>query len=161
MSSAQLYYEDVSVGDGVRPLYFYMEQMQFVRWGDVTGNRDAGHWHIWHNRHKEVSPTETERSGHDPSVTGQFKMAQMERMLMDWGGPRTWVKKMSIQYRVWDHFFELKTLSGTVTGKHEEDGECLVDLAVEMAREDGRRTTKGTATIALPSASEKEEGGGE
>jgi hypothetical protein len=161
MSSAQLYYEDVSVGDSVRPLYFYMEQMQLVRWSDVTGNNDAGHWHIWHNRHKEASPTTTERSGYDPSVTGQFKTALMEKMLMDWAGPRAWVKKMSVQYRVWDHFFELKTFTGTVTDRREENGEYLVEMDVEMAREDGRRTTKGTATVALPSASKKRKEGGE
>lgn len=150
MSTAQLYYEDVSVGDSVRPLYFYMDQMQLIEWGQVSGNSDAGHWHIWHNRHKEVSPTQTERGGHDPSVTGQFKTAVMEKMLMDWAGPQAWVKKMAVQYRVWDHFFELKTFTATVTGKRQENGQNLVYLAVEMAREDGRMTTKGTATLALP-----------
>lgn len=151
MSTAQLYYEDVSVGDSVRPLYFYMDQMQLIKWSDVSGNTDAGHWHIWHNRHREVSPTETEGGGHDPSVTGQFKTALMERMLMDWAGPRAWVKKMAVQYRVWDHFFELKAFTATVTDKREEDGEFLVDVELRMAREDGRVTTKGMASLALPS----------
>jgi hypothetical protein len=128
-----------------------MDQMQLIEWGDVTGNTDAGHWHIFHNRFKEESPTTSRLGGHDPSVTGQFKTALMERMLMEWGGPKARVSKMAVQYRVWDHFFELKTFTGTVTGKREENGEFLIYIDLELAREDGRMTTKGTATLSLPS----------
>jgi hypothetical protein len=151
MASAQLYFEDVKVGEPVRPLMVWMDQLQLVEWGHVTGNNDAGHWHIFHNRWKDTDdPTVSNRSHYDPSVTGQFKAALMEKMLMDWGGPKAWVRKMSVQYRVWDHFFELKTFTGKVVNKREEDGDCLVDLEIEMAREDGRMTTKGTATVSLP-----------
>ena len=152
MATAQLHYEDVNISDEVRPIYFYMDQMQLIEWGHVTGNTDAGHWHIWHNRWKQTAdPKVSELSHYDPSVTGQFKAALMEKMIMDWAGPKAWVKKMAVQYRVWDHFFELKTFTGKVTGKREEEGECLVDLEIQMAREDGRVTTPGTATVRLPS----------
>jgi len=155
VSSAQLYYEDVQTGDDVRPLYFYMDQMGLIEWGCVSGNSDAGHWHIWHNRSREETPTETSPTGHDPSVTGQYKTALMEKMIMDWAGPKARGVRMAVQYRVWDHFFELKTFSGTVTGKHEEGDDRLVDLDVEMAREDGRTTTRHTATVSLPSRAGK------
>ncbi len=151
MSIAQVYFEDVAVGDRVRPMYFYMDQMQLVEWGFVSGNTDGGHWHIWHNRFRPTGdPKRSERKGFDPSVTGQYKTVLMERMLMDWAGPKAWVKAMDVQYRVWDHFFELKTFSGTVTAKSEKDGQSLVEVALEMAREDGRTTTKGSATVVLP-----------
>mgnify|MGYP006294774679 CR=1 FL=1 len=151
MSIAQLYFEDVNPGDKVRPMYFYMDQMQLIEWGFVSGNTDGGHWHIWHNRFRATKdPKRSELKGYDPSVTGQFKTVLMERMLMDWAGPKSWVKAMDVQYRVWDHFFELKTFSGTVTEKGEKDGMGLVEVALEMAREDGRTTTKGSATVVLP-----------
>ena len=79
-----------------------------IEWGHVSNNSDVGHWHIWSNRHAQgLDPKEpVQRRGHDPSLHGQFKTALMEKMLMDWGGPKTWVKKMEVKYRVWDHPFE-------------------------------------------------------
>jgi hypothetical protein len=152
MASAQLYYEDVTVGDEVRPLYHYMDQMQLVEWGEVSGNSDSGHWHIFGNRFKDTDdPEVSERRGNDPAVTGQFKTALLERMIMEWGGPKTWVRSMDVQYRVWDHFFEVKIFRGTVAGKREENGKHWVDLEIEMLREDERQTTKGTAAVLLPS----------
>ncbi len=153
MAIAQIYYEDIIEGEAIRPMITYMDQMQLILWGEVSGNSDAGHWHIFHNRWRETDdPEVSELSWYDPSVTGQFKMAMMEKMLMDWAGPQTWVKAMDVQYRVWDHFFEQKRFTGTVVAKREENGLYLVDLALEMAREDGRMTTKGTATVALPAS---------
>lgn len=155
MPAAQIFHEDVSVGDTVRPMYFYMDQMQLIEWGFVSGNTDGGHWHIWHNRFRPTEdPRRCELHGYDPSVTGQYKTAQMERMLMDWAGPAAWVRSMDVQFRVWDHFFEMKTFTGTVTGKTIQDGLGLVEIALAMAREDGRTTTKGTATMVLPTRSE-------
>lgn len=151
MSVAQIYFEDVNVGDSVRPMYYCMDQMQLIEWGFVSGNDDGGHWHIWHNRFRPTDdPKHCELSGHDPSVTGEYKAVLMERMLMDWAGPKAWVKALEAQYRVWDHFFEMKTFTGTVTGKSEDNGQASVEIALEMAREDGRTTTKGSAKVVLP-----------
>jgi hypothetical protein len=153
MPTAQLYFEDVSVGDAARPMYFYMDQMQLVEWGYVSGNSDAGHWYIWHNRHHQPEdPAEpVARRGQDPTVTGQFKTALVEKMLMDWAGPKAWVTRLDVQYRAWDYLFELKTFSGKVTATREEGELKLVDLDILMANEEGQVTTKGTATLALPS----------
>jgi hypothetical protein len=153
MSSAQLYYEDVSEGDAIRPMYVYVDQAMCVEWGYVSNNTDVGHWHLWSNRHRQSSDPKEPVSpqGQDPTLHGQFKTALLEKMLMDWGGPKAWVQKMDVQYRVWDYFFELKTFTGKVLDKREENGECLVDLEIQMAREDGRVTSPGTATVALPS----------
>lgn len=151
MATAQIYFEDVKVGEPIRPLITYIDQMQIIEWGDVTGNDDAGHWHIFHNRWKDTdNPSVSALKGFDPSITGQFKTATMEKMIMDWAGPKAWVVKMNVQYRVWDHFFELKTFTGKVVGKRETGDDGEVDLEIEMAREDGRMTTKGTATVLLP-----------
>lgn len=156
---AQVYFEDVTVGEPIRPMVMYMEQMQLINWGHVTRNDDAGHWHIFHNRWKNTDdPEVSELAGNDPSVTGQFKTACLEQMIMDWAGPKAWVKKMDVQYRVWDHFYEQKTFTGIVLDKREEDGKGYVDLEIEMAREDGRMTTKGTATVVLPRKSRDEKG---
>lgn len=154
MATAQLFYEDVEVGSEVRPMHMWVDQMQLVNWGAVSGNRDAGHWDIWYNRHKETDdPTVSQLKGQDPTVTGQFKMALMEKMLMDWGGAKAWVKKMDVKYRRWDYLFEMKTFAGTVVDKREQQGEFLIDLEIRMQNEEGQTTTMGTATVSLPNRS--------
>jgi hypothetical protein len=141
MTVAQLYYDDVQIGDAVRPMYQFLDQTQLVSWATASGNRGPGHYDIFHT---------SSRSGNFPSVTGQLKTALLEKMVRDWAGPKAWVKEMSIQYRQWDRFFDLKSFGGEVTGKREENGKNLVELAVHMANSEGDRTTKGTITVALP-----------
>jgi hypothetical protein len=141
MPSAQLYYEDVQPGDLMRPMREYIDQTQLMRWSVVSGNPDVTHFSLLRTRLQ---------NGGDPSVTGQCLMALMDKALMDWAGPKAWVKKLSTQYRVWERFFDVKTFRGTVTGKREESGDHLVDLEVEVARGDGTVTVKGTATVSLP-----------
>jgi hypothetical protein len=152
MSTANLYYEDVNVGDAVRPLLTYVDQVMCVEWGYVSNNTDVGHWHIWSNRHKQSgNPKEpVTRRGQDPTLHGQFKAALLEKMLLDWAGPKAWVQMLDVQYRAWDYPFELKTLTGKVAGKREEAGAHLVDVELQMANEEGQPTTRGTATVALP-----------
>jgi hypothetical protein len=43
------------------------------------------------------------------------------------------------------------TVSGVVTAKRQEGGENLVDLDVWTQDAEGKKTTPGTATVALPS----------
>jgi hypothetical protein len=43
------------------------------------------------------------------------------------------------------------TAKGVVTAKRQENGENLVDLDVWTEDADGKKTTPGTATVALPS----------
>ncbi len=157
MATAQLYFEDVQAGDAVRPMFPYIDQAQLIEWGYVSNNTDVGHWHIWSNRHRQspdpaapVTP-----KGQDPTLHGQFKAALIEKMLMDWAGPKAWVVKLDVKYKVWDYFFELKTLTGNVTGKRRENGENLVDVEVQMANEEGTVTTPATATVALPARGDK------
>lgn len=152
MSAAQLYFEDVGIGDAVRPLYQYVDQAQCVEWGYVSNNTDVGHWHIWSNRHKQGSdPREpVTRRGQDPTLHGQFKTALIEKMLMNWGGSKSWVTRMDVKYKAWDYPFELKTVTGKVIGKRQEAGENLVDVEVSLANEEGNATTTGTATVSLP-----------
>ena len=152
MSTAQIYFEDVKIGDTVRPMFQYVDQAMCIEWGYVSNNSDVGHWHIWSNRHKQGNnPKEpVVRRDQDPTLHGQFKTALIEKMLLEWAGPKTWVKKMDVKYKVWDHPFELKTLIGKVVGKREEEGEHLVDVDIQLVNEKGIPTTTGTASVSLP-----------
>jgi hypothetical protein len=142
MPSAQIHYEDLQEGDEMRPMREYMDQLQLMRWSVVSKNNDVGHFAVFHTQMK---------NGGDPSVTGQCMMALMEKALMEWAGPKAWVKKLTTQYRAWERFFDMKTFRGKVTGKREENGTHLVDLELQMERSDGTVTVKGAATLSLPS----------
>ena len=141
MPAAQLYFEDVREGDAIRPAREYFEQMQLVRWSVISKNHDANHFALFHSRLK---------NGSDPSVTGQFSMAMICKALTDWAGPGAWVKALHTQYRAWERFHDLKTITGNVTAKRVEDGAHLVEVALTMTRSDGTVTCRGTAWIALP-----------
>jgi hypothetical protein len=61
------------------------------------------------------------------------------------------VKKFGVQYRGMDLINKPITVKGVVTGKRQEGGENLVELDVWTEDADGKKTTPGTATVALPS----------
>jgi hypothetical protein len=61
------------------------------------------------------------------------------------------VKKFGVQYRGMDKLNQPIIAKGVVTAKRQENGENLVDLDVWTEDADGKKTTPGTATVALPS----------
>jgi hypothetical protein len=152
MSSAQLTYNDIQVGDKVRPYFHFMGVQDLVDWGQISGNTDAGHWHYFCNMWKQdrEDPNCGTPSGQPPTVTGQYKMALFERMLIDWCGPKTWVKRIEAQYRTWDYLMECKTFTGVVTGKRVDGEQYLIEVQLQMANHHGQVTTKGSATMVIP-----------
>jgi hypothetical protein len=142
MASAQVYYDDVNEGDAIRPAMEWTDQMNLVRWSVVSENNDKNHYAIFRTHIRKKS---------QPSMTGQFMMALVDKALTDWAGPAAWVKKLSTQYRSWEFFHDVKTITGTVTAKRTEGSLNLVDIQVQLARGDGTVTVKGNATVALPS----------
>jgi len=141
MSSATLYYEDIEEGAPVRPMFLYMDQMQLISWAVSSGNRRAGHYDIY---------STTAGGGGYPSVTGQLKTALLEKVVMDWLGPKAWIRKMQVQYRKWDYFFDMKKFTGAVVGKRIEDGQGVIELDLQMENSKGEPTTKGKIVVEVP-----------
>lgn len=75
----------------------------------------------------------------------------MHHYLTDWAGDDGWIVSQHDEIRRFNYHGDVHFLSGEVTGKHERDGRCLVDVAFKAANQRGEDTIKGTATIALPS----------
>ena len=84
-------------------------------------------------------------------VHGRFKYAQVGRLVFDFAGYKGRVKKFGVNYRGMDMLNKEITAGGVVTGKRQEGGENLVDLDVWTQDATGKKTTPGTATVALPS----------
>ncbi|MYC30383.1 MAG: acyl dehydratase [Chloroflexi bacterium] len=75
----------------------------------------------------------------------------MGHLLTNWAGDDGFVKKMYVELRRFNVVGDTTWCKGTVTGKREEDGEKLVDLEIWGENQRQQITTKGTATIRLPS----------
>lgn len=70
--------------------------------------------------------------------------------LNDWAGDDGIVTHVHDEIRKFNYMGDVQTITGEVTGKREEGGLNLVDLAVRFTNQRGDETVKATATIALP-----------
>ncbi|MEE2881090.1 MAG: acyl dehydratase, partial [Chloroflexota bacterium] len=75
----------------------------------------------------------------------------MGHLLTNWAGDDGFVKKMYVELRRFNVVGDTTWCKGKVVGKRVEDGEKLVDLEIWGENQRGEQTTKGTATIKLPS----------
>jgi acyl dehydratase len=70
--------------------------------------------------------------------------------LSDWAGDDGIVTHVHDEIRKFNYMGDVQTVTGEVTGKREEGGQSLVDVAVRFVNQRGDETVKATATIALP-----------
>jgi acyl dehydratase len=133
-------YEDVGVGDELPPLTKTPDRQQLVKYAAGSGDFNPLHYDPDFPQAREIG---------DNIVHGRMKYAAMGQLLSDWLGHRGWVTALSAQYRGMDKRGEAFTCHGRVTGKREEGGRRLVDMELWTASADGRRTTTGTATVAI------------
>ncbi len=71
--------------------------------------------------------------------------------LSDWCGDDGIVLRMKNDMRRFNYIGDTQTITGEITGKREEDGRSLVDVAVRFVSQRGETTGTSHATIALPS----------
>ena len=82
-------------------------------------------------------------------VHGALKNAFLGQLVHDWIGNTGRIKKYGCSYRGMDIPDEDITCKGVVVKKYEENGEKLVDLEF-WTEANGKKTTPGYATVALP-----------
>jgi acyl dehydratase len=72
------------------------------------------------------------------------------QMLADWAGPQGWAWKAGFQFRAMNLVEETVRVWGRVTGKREGTEFGLIDIELGIVNNDGKESTPGTATVALP-----------
>ncbi len=137
------YFEDVAAGDALpRLVKGPLTSVHLMRWSAAMEN--------WHKIHYD-RPFAIE---HDKLpgllVNGSLKQQFVVQLLKDWVGPTGWVWKVSYQFRAMSLVGETLSAWGRVTGKHPGPGYGLVDLELGLVNEQGRESTPGKATVALP-----------
>ncbi|HWK68082.1 MAG TPA: MaoC family dehydratase N-terminal domain-containing protein [Rhizobiaceae bacterium] len=93
------------------------------------------------------------RTGHIPDAfaPGVLRIQWFGAMLTRWGGPNSWVTRISQRNEEWVLVGFKIICGGRVTGKKVVDGRCLVDLDIWCDSELGFRTNSGTAEVELES----------
>ncbi len=137
------YFEDVEVGAALPVLKKGpLTSAHLVRWSAAMEN--------WHKIHYD-KPFAVE---HDKLpgllVNGTLKQQYIVQLLKDWVGPTGWVWKVSFQFRSMNLAGETLSVWAKVTGKRDGPGYGLVDLDLGITNDDGKESTPGKATLALP-----------
>jgi len=140
----QVYFEDISVGQELPPIKIAPDKQQLVKFAAGSGDFNPLHFDENFPLLKPMGLTEN-------IVHGRFKYAQAGRVVFALAGYKGRVKKFGVSYRGMDMLNKPITASGVVTAKRQEGGENLVDLDIWTEDADGKKTTPGTAVVALPS----------
>jgi acyl dehydratase len=140
----QNYFEDIKEGQELPPIKISPDKQQLVKFAAGSGDFNPLHF-------DESFPMIKGMGLNSTIVHGRFKYAQVGRIVFAFAGYKGRVKKFGVSYRGMDMPNNEITVGGVVTGKRQENGENLVDLDVWTQDPDGKKTTPGTATVALPS----------
>ncbi len=141
---AQLYFEDISEGQGVTTLSQHCDSQRLVFWAAGSGD----FYQIHYDKDFAQATGLPNRIVH-----GALKHALLGRMLHEWVGAEGRVQRVACQYRGMDMVDKDVVCKGIITGKRSENGQNLVDLEIWTETPEGQKTTPGTATVALPSRS--------
>jgi acyl dehydratase len=137
-------FEDLSVGQQIDTLSKGpLTTAHLMRWSAAMEN--------WHKIHYDL-PFAT---GHDklPSllINGSLKQQFILQLLKDWAGDTGWVWKVKFQFRAMNLVGETLSMWAKVTGTRAIEGRYgLVDLDLGIVNGEGKESTPGAATIALP-----------
>jgi acyl dehydratase len=132
---------DVKVGDALPPyVHEKITRTDLVRYAGASGDYNPMH-------HDELLATSVGM----PSVFahGMLSMGLLSNVLVRWAGPGA-IRRFEVQFRAITWPDDKVTCTGTVTAKHEANGEKLVDVDLQCETKPGTRSIIGKATVALP-----------
>lgn len=136
---AQVYYEDVNVGDEIPKLVKNCSTQQLVMWAAGSGD----FYQIHYDKDFALG-----NGLPGLIVHGALKHAFLGQMLHDWLGDGGKIKKYGCQYRGMDFPNQDITCRGVITAKSEGG---IVELDIWTENPNGDKTSPGKATVILPS----------
>ena len=141
--SAQIHFEDVSVGDPVTEVVRGpMSPMHIMRWSAAVEN--------FHRIHYDL-PFATEHDGlPNILVNGSWKQHLLVQMLRGWAGDNGWLWKLSYRFRRQDMAWDVLTAFGQVTEAHRLDDFGVVRCEIGIRNSRDEQSTEGGALVALP-----------
>ena len=146
---AQLFWEDVEVGMEISPYPRVITLMELNRFAGANDEFVLIHMDRDYSRNIAHLP--------DVVVMGNLKYAYMSNMMNNWIGEEGILKSLSAQFRAWDipgpalSVEPTLTCKGIVTKKYILNGDHFVECEVWAENKEGKITTKGSATVVIPS----------
>ena len=149
----QLHWEDVEVGSEVTPLSKVATTQMLVKWAGACGDFQPLHYDEAFAASQGVGK---------PIVHGPLKRAWLVQLMTDWIGERGLLRKFACQMRAMDYPRPMKDVTvpqegetwwckGKVTRKYVEADEHRVDCEIWIVNGKEEVTTRGYATVTLPS----------
>lgn len=150
-----LYWEDLEVGSEVTALSKVATTQMLVKWAGASGDFNPLHYEDTFAASQGVGK---------PIVHGQLRRAWLVQLLTDWIGEQGTLRNFSCQFRGIDYPRLMKDISepregetwwckGKVTKKYGEGQEHYLDCDIWIENGKGEVTTRGNATVALPTRS--------
>ena len=131
----------IEIGTLIPPLERVLTQVRIVAYGGATWD--------WHRLHYEPEYA-AERNIAGPIVDGQMFGALLAEALLDWLGPRAFIRRMSFRLRAMVYAGETVRCDGEVTSIVAE-GDCDVVRVVQRVRVGDRIAVEpASAEIVLP-----------
>ncbi len=166
-------WEDVTVGDVVRPLLKGpLNITDMICWYSGGGHIYKAHGLAakYRKRHPADSYTDPETGAQDHPARGHTqafmarevgmpggydvglqRISWLGHLLTNWVGDDGFLRRLNVSLRRPNIFGDVSWCRATVRDKRVEDGKHVVDLSVQIDNQLGEVTAKGQATVELPS----------
>ena len=139
----QQYFDDVWVGQELPWLTKGpLGEIHLFRWSATMEN--------WHRIHYDRRFAVEHDKLPDLLINGSLKQQFMVHMVKDWAGREGWVWKVSFQFRAMNSVGETLHVWGRVKSTERLQDYGLVVLDLGIVNQDGKESTPGEATLALP-----------
>jgi acyl dehydratase len=138
----QVYFEDVQEGQELPQLVKHPTTRQLVKWAGASGDYYEIHYD------KDFAQS-TGLQG--CIVHGWLTFSFVAQLVTDWMGSDAFLKKVGVSYRGMQVPGEDIICKGKITKKYQSDGENVVECDVWAENTEGKKTTPGSAVVALPS----------
>lgn len=138
----QLYWEDVELGAEIPSLTKCPSRLQLVRHACASGDLSRIHYDDSYAESQGFSRV---------IVHGTLQYSFLAQMLTDWIGDQGWIRRIACTYRRAALVEDSLICKGTVQSKKCQQGEHHLACEIWIENEQGEITTRGSATIVLPS----------
>jgi acyl dehydratase len=143
VEAEQRYFEDVRAGDAIPAREYGPHTLtSAVFWAAVQEN--AGLLHF------DRDYVRAQRGAKSIVVSGQQRQSYVVRTLLDWTGPRGFLRTMDCRHRASTHEGEMQIYSATVTGKSDDPQSPWITVEVDGRDQDGQQILTAKCTLLLP-----------
>ncbi|MGH7932482.1 MAG: MaoC family dehydratase [Candidatus Binataceae bacterium] len=141
MNTVTMRADALSVGQSAPPLERTLSQMRMIAYAGATWD--------WHRLHYDSAYAQA-RNLPTPVVDGQMLGALLAEMLIDWLGPRAFIRRLAFRLRGMVFAGDTVRCEGTVTAIEADGDSGLVAVAMRIRAGDRLVVEPASAEISLP-----------